>query len=120
MSEPYRRLTLEWYRDEDGTRVVRVTVSGPLEGERTMLRALEDVADLYKELVGMGAIMAIVERFSEAIRKFEETSDREVRLSMLREIAEAVEEGNFEVLSTILTLIDVLAEQLDRRPSPQA
>ena len=119
MSEPYRRLTLEWYRDEDGTRVVRVTVSGPLEGERAMLRAFTNVADLYEEVVGMGAVFAALrERLNEATREFEEARDRDVRLSLLREIAEAAEGGSFEELSTILTLVDMLAEGLDRaKPS---
>ena len=119
MSEPYRRLVIEWDRDEDGTMVVRATVSGPLEGERTMLRALEGVTGLYEEVVGMGALFAaLAERLSEATREFEEARGREARLSLLREIAEAVEGGSFEELSTVLTLVDMLAEQLDRaKPS---
>jgi len=119
LSEPYRRLVVEWYRDEDGTRVVRATVSGPLEGERTMLRALEGVTGLYEEVVGMGAVFtALAERLSEATRELEEVRDRDARLRLLREIAEAVEGGSFEELSTILTLVDMLAEQLDRaKPS---
>lgn len=119
MSEPYRRLVIEWYRDEDGTRVVRAMVSGPLEGEKTMLRALEGVTGLYEEVVGMGAVFAaLAERLSEATRELEGARDRDARLRLLREIAEAVEGGSFEELSTILTLVDMLAEQLDRaKPS---
>jgi hypothetical protein len=122
LSEPYRRLVIEWYRDEDGTRVVRATVSGPLEGNRTMLRALPGDASPDEEMAKLDAIyLALAGRAEEVAREFKGTHDGSARLRQLKELAEIAEGGSFEELSTILTLVDVLAERLGRaKPSPQA
>ena len=120
MSGPYRRLVIEWYRDEDGTRIVRATVSGPLEGNRTMLRALPGDTSPDEEMAKLDAVyLALAGRVEEVARELKGSHDDGARLRQLREIAEIAEGGSFEELSTILTLVDILAEALGRRASAQ-
>jgi len=121
LSEPYRRLTLEWYRDEDGTRVVRVTVSGPGEGERTAVRAFPAYASVAEELSKLFDVhVKLMERLEEVAVRLSESHDRESLLRSLRETAEIAERTDLEELATVLTLVDIMVEWLNRRPSPQA
>ena len=121
MSEPYRRLTLEWYRDEDGTRVVWVTVSGPGEEESTTVRAFSADVSVAEELARFYDVhVRLMKRLDEVIAGLIKHHDAESLLRSLRETAEIAERTDLEELATVLTLADILAERLGRLSSPQA